>query len=144
MGSNVPNQSAEKKSLLGDRHLAFVSDKDVAKGHSQWWRSDITEKIGTQTREDPGASSVMDGAGPVLSARVAGECNRVLGQEFAEVEERVRAGLARRTRVSELGTWGQFKVPPPAKMGTQSEEMADTRWVWAWKEVDGVTTVKAR
>ena len=61
--SDIPSQSAEKTSRRGDLHSAFVSVKDVVKGHAQWWRSDAREKIDTQTRKDPGASFIAGGMG---------------------------------------------------------------------------------
>ena len=77
--SDIPNQSAEKKSRLGDLHLAFVTDKHVVKGHAKWWRSDMKDKVDTQARKDLGAPFGMDGGVPVLSASVAGGRNRSVG-----------------------------------------------------------------
>ena len=114
------------------------------KERAQCWRWCMREKIDTQTREDSGASSGVNGGGPALSAWVAEECNRVSGQELTEAEERVRADLAQRAKERELEAWGRFKGLPPAKMGAKSKEMADTRWVLAWKEVGGAKTVAAR
>ena len=51
---------------------------------------------------DPGASLMVDGGGPVLSGRVAGECNRILGQELTEGEGRTFAYLAHTAKVREL------------------------------------------
>ena len=66
------------------------------KQHAQWWRSDMKDKICTQTRKDSGASFLTDGWGPALSARVAEECNRISGQKMAEAEERAHTDLARK------------------------------------------------
>ena len=41
MGSDVPMQSVEREGRLGDLHLAFVTEKEVAKEHAQRWRSDM-------------------------------------------------------------------------------------------------------
>ena len=68
----------DTKCRLGDLHVAFVMDKDVATGHAQWWRSHMKEKVDTQTRKDPGASFVMHGGEPVLTAWVAERYNRNL------------------------------------------------------------------
>ena len=65
LSSDIHNQPVEKTCRLGDLHLALTKDKDVAKEHSQRWRSDMEEKIDTQTRKDPGASFAMDGGVPV-------------------------------------------------------------------------------
>ena len=61
-----------------------------------------------------------------------------------EAAERMHADLARRAKERKLEAWGQFNVSSPEKMGTQSKDMVDTRWVLTWKEVDGVKTAKAR
>ena len=70
----------------------------------------MKEKLDTQTREDPGASSVMDSGGPVLSAWVAEERDRIAGQESTEVGEGAHADLARMAKERELEAWEQFKV----------------------------------
>ena len=44
----------------------------------------------------------------------------------------------------ELDAWGQPKVFSPVKMGSHPEDVADTRWLLTWKEVEGAKTVKAR
>ena len=132
MDSDVPSNLAEKKCRLGNLHLACVMEKNVAKENAQWWPSDMGGKIDTQTRKDPGSSSVIDGW-PVLSARVTDECNRISAQDLTRMAK--RRGLA---------AWGQIKVFPPAIMGTQSQEMVNTRLALSWKKVAGVKTVKAR
>ena len=71
MHSDMPTQSADKRCLTGELRLACVADKEVIKGRAQWWRLDMREKVDTHTCQDPGASSVMDGGGLVLSAWVA-------------------------------------------------------------------------
>ena len=80
----------------GDLHLAFLADKEVVKENAQWRHSGAKDKIDTQTRKDPGASFIMDSGGPVLSAWVAGERSRVLGQELSEEAERMHADPARK------------------------------------------------
>ena len=39
---------------------------------------------------------------------------------------------------------GERKVYSPVRVGTQTKDVVDTRWVLSWKEVDGGETVKAR
>ena len=98
MYSDAPSPSVEKKCRLGDLLLAFASDKGVLKGPAKWWRSDMKERIDSQTRKYPGASSVMDDGRPVLFAWFAEECVRASGQEVAEAEERARARTLRERR----------------------------------------------
>ena len=98
MDLDVSSQSVVKKCRMGDLLLSSVADKDVVKGHAQWWRSDMKEKVDAQTRKDPGTSFARDGGGPVLSAWVAAICNRALGQELTEAAERAHADLARKAK----------------------------------------------
>ena len=127
-----------RRSSLGELHL------DVAKEHAQWWHPDMTEKIDTQTRKNPGASFIMNGAGPALSAKAAEECNRVVGRELTEGGERLHADLARQAKEQELDAWNQFKFFSPVKKDPQSKDVVDTRWVLTWKEVEGAKTAKSR
>ena len=101
-------------------------------------------KIDAQTRMDPGASCIVDGGGPVLSVRVAEECNRISGRELTEVKGRVHADLARRAKARELDLWNQFMVVSPVKVGAQSEYLADTGRALNRKEVDGLKTGKSQ
>ena len=73
MDSNTPTQSIDKKSRLEDPHVACAMEKEVAREREKVMK----DKIDTQTRMDPGASLTADGGGPVLSAWVAEECNRI-------------------------------------------------------------------
>ena len=88
MDSDIPTQSIEKKSRLGDLHLAFAKDKEVVEEHAQWRRPEMEAKIGAETPTDPGASGKVDGGRPALSARVAEKCNRISRQDMVESVER--------------------------------------------------------
>ena len=109
MDSDISSRSVDKKIRLGDLRLASVTDTGAAREHAQSWRSDIEDKVDTQTRMDPGASFGLDGGGPVLSAWFAGDCSRFSGRELTQSEECVRADLARKAKVGELGAWGHFR-----------------------------------
>ena len=78
-------------------------------------------KIDTQTRMDPGASFMVDGGGPVLSALVPEECDRTLGQKLTEAKGRIFAGFAYKAKVRELEAWERFKVSSPERMVIQSK-----------------------
>ena len=43
--------------------MAFVADREVVKGHAQWWHSEMKREIETLSREDPAAPYFMDGVG---------------------------------------------------------------------------------
>ena len=88
MDSDTPTQSTDKESRLGDLRLASVMDKEVVKGRALRWQPGMKEGIDTQIRRGAGASVFVDGGGPVLSAWVAEEWNRILGQELTECGER--------------------------------------------------------
>ena len=104
----------------------------------------MKEKFDAQTHKDPGASFVIYGGGPALSAWVAQEGNRVSEQELTGVAERVHADLARKVEERELEARGQFKVSSPEELGAQSKDLVSTRWVLTWMEVDGVDTAQAQ
>ena len=87
----------------------------------------MQEKTDTQTRMNPGASFIVDGGGPVLSARVGGDCDRILVRELTGEEERKFADIVDKAMVRELESWDQFKVSPPEKSGAQSRDLVDTR-----------------
>ena len=90
----------------------------------------------------PGAPSVLDTVVPVLSARVAGERNRILGRGLAEAEDRAHADTAQRAEVGKLEAREQFKASSPVNMGAQSTNLVDTTRMLSWKGVDGAKTVK--
>ena len=79
----------------------------------------------------------------MLSAWVAKECNRALGRELTEVEERVHADLVRKTEVRELDACRQLKSSQ-LRIWTQTKDVVDTQWVLTWREAEGKTTAKAR
>ena len=137
MNSDTPTQSVEKKSRLGELHLALVMDKEVAEDHAQEWRPETKEKIDTQARMDPAAPSMEDGGGPVLSSRLAEERNRISAQESTKGGDRTSADPGNKAKVGELGAWEHFRVFSPEKSGARSEDLVDTRPVRTWQEVDG-------
>ena len=66
------------------------------------WQPEMKAKNDTQTLMDPGASMIVAGGGPALSAWVAEECNRTSGQELREEEERFFTNLVYKANVREL------------------------------------------
>ena len=92
MDSDAPTQSIDKKSRMGDLHLAFASDAEVVKGRAQWRNPEMQGGIDTHTRRDPGAPLLVDGAGAALSAWVAEGYNRTSGRELTKEEERTLHG----------------------------------------------------
>ena len=144
MDSDIPTQSVDNKSLLGNLHLAFVMDKAVVEEHAQWWQRGMRAKIDAQTRMDPGASFLVDGEKPALSAWIAEDPNRILGKELTESEARTFSDLAHEAKVRESEAWAHFWVFSLVQPGTQSRDLVDTRWALTWKEFEGEKTIKVR
>ena len=144
MDSDTPIQAIDKRSRLGEHHLAFVMDKEVLREHVQRWQRAFEEKIESQTRSAPGASIFVDRGGPVLFARGAKERDLILGREFTEHEERTFSDLAKKAKAKGLEARGHLRIYSPIQPGSQQKELADARRVLTWKAVEGLKTVKAR
>ena len=56
------------------------------------------------------SSSVVEGVGGPISARVADEANRALGQELSLDGEKMHADLVREGKLRGLAAWGKFDV----------------------------------
>ena len=63
-GLDISAQSSSKICRAGELRAPFVADSEVVKEHSQWRRYGMGGNIDTQSREDPGAPSVICGGGP--------------------------------------------------------------------------------
>ena len=57
---------------------AVIADKEIMKEYAQWESPELQLRVGA-TR-----SSVVEGVDAAISARVAEECNRILGQELSD------------------------------------------------------------
>ena len=131
MTSDISTQSLGKKAsgeiftrpLFGIRKYC----RSTPNGGSLKWK-----KIDAQSRRDPSAPVVLDGGRSVVSARAADECSRVLGLEFTEAAERVRADLVRKAMEGESDTWRQFKVFSSEEMGTQTQDVVGIRLARTW------------
>ena len=80
---------------------------------------------------------------PAISAWVARDCDRVLGQELSE-EEAAHPEVVRGAKGKEQEAWKSFGVLTPLRAGDFGKSAADTRRVLTWKTVEGVTPVKPR
>ena len=56
----------------------------------------------------------------------------------------MRADLVRDAKERDLDKWKQFKVFSPAKLGSQSKDVADTRRALTCGGAEGAKTVKSR
>ena len=89
-------------------------------------------------------SSVLEEADGAISARVADECDRALGQELSPDEGEMRAGLVRDGEMRELAPWGKFDVYTQRNACHVSKKVAQTRRVLTRKMIDGTQCVMAR
>ena len=83
---------------------ALVVDMPVAREHAQWWNPVMKPQVGAPR------SSVVGGVDGPISAWVADERNRALGQELSPDEEKAHAALVRGGKLRELVAWGEFDV----------------------------------
>ena len=144
MDSDIPSQTIGKQCRAGDLRAALVAEKEVAKEHAHWRHYATKGEIGVQPRKEPAAPSVMVGGGSALSAWVAEEHNRYSGQKLPGEEECLHADPENKARGRELDARKQFKVFRPAKMSTQTKEIAEPRWALTRNEVGGKETAKTR
>ena len=84
--------------------MSFVTGKEVVTGRAQWWNSDLKPHV------DATRSSPVGGVEAANSGRVAGECNRILGQELSAKEEKMHADVVMETRVKKLDAWETCRV----------------------------------
>ena len=112
LGNSEDNpRNQEMRRRAGDLHSAFFAGKEVAGAHTQ--------------RRDPELKSRLEATRPyvvgrmnaAISARVAGKCDSVLGQELMEDGETLRADLAREAKRRELNAW---KRAPPERLRLHS------------------------
>ena len=121
MDSDIPSQSSGEKCRVGGLYWACAAEKDVVQENTQGWHFDAKEKVDTQSRKDPSVPLVIDGGGSVLSARVAKECDCVLGQILTKLEERLHADLVRKAKEEKLDTRPQLNVFSHVQMGANLE-----------------------
>ena len=71
-------------------------DLAAAQAHAQWRSPDLKPKM------EASPSEAVEGVDGAISAWVADECNCVLGQEFPQEEEEMRAELVHEGQRREL------------------------------------------
>ena len=93
---------------------------------------------------DATRSPVVGGVDAAISAWVADECNRVSGRDFWMGEEETYADLARGAKVKELGARQSFGVLEPSQEQDVLKKVVQTRWVLAWKMMEGAKIINVR
>ena len=105
--SNIETSTLEvdgKRSRGDAPATTLVADMAVVQTHAQWWTPELKPHF------EAIQSSVVEGVDGAISARVADECNRVLGQELTPGEEETHASLAHEGKLRELAAWERFDV----------------------------------
>ena len=82
-------------------------DLAAAQVRAQWWSPELKP----QFEADP--SAAVEGVNGAISASVADECNRILGQVLSQEEEETHADLVKAGKQLELAFWGKFDVFSP-------------------------------
>ena len=107
-------------------------DLAAVKVHAQWWPSDLKPRMAALPNQ------IVEGSDETVSAWVAGECNRILGQELTVDEELTSQELAREGKTRELEARKKFKVFLSAREGDISKKVIDSKWALTWKMVGGI------
>ena len=115
-----------KRPRGGALGLALSVDVEVAKEHPQLWNPELKRQV--EARQP----SVVEGVDAAASARVADECNRVLGREISPEEETQRAGLVQSAKIRGLEAWKTFGVFEPRRDHNVSKQSLQSRWVLTW------------
>ena len=129
-----PEKRPKRDALLA----SFVQNKNLIKEQAPRWNSQLKPQVGVATSPDVGG---MDAA---LSAWVAYECDRVLGQELSAQDERLFEVEVSQAKCMELEAWRNFKAFCPIGAADVRKPAIDTRRVLTWKMKDGVKSAKAR
>ena len=145
--SAVEEQKVDKRFRRAGAHLNFQTNREILKHHGQWREKEMQLFLNTGRGNDD-VTVFEYGVGEicnvVATAKAADECNRILGQELPQEEERLYAKDVLAAKTRELDARTQFKVYNPLEPGKGTEEVVGTRWVLTWKMVEGAKTAKAR
>ena len=118
--------------------MSFVANKNFVKNHALLRNPTLKPQINFA------AVAPLDGVESAISAWVSLACEKALGQELSAQEEHMNAELAASAKLQELDAWEKFKVFTPVRTSSLPKSPVDTRWVFTWKMVDVMKSVKAR
>ena len=89
-------------------------------------------------------AQAIEGMEDALTAWVAAQCDRPLGQELSAEDAHRFVKEVDAAKRHELEAWGKFEVLLPV-LGTKvTKDIVDTRWVLTWKALGGKRTANAR
>ena len=135
----TPTQLGVGKRSRGEAQATtLVVDLAAAKEHAQWWSSHLKPQLTALNHQ------MVAGSDEAVSAWVADECNRILGQELTAEEEMACQELVHEGEMRELEARKKFKVFSSVGEGAISKKVIDSRWALTWKMADGAKKVKAR
>ena len=122
--------NAEGKNALGLRslfrenfikqdalRLAFADNKEIIKAHCH---HHLAAADGTQA---------IEGMEAALTAWVAVQCERPLGQELSSVDAQRFAREVEAAKCRELDAWCKFQAFPPVPQTKVTKDVVDTRWI---------------
>ena len=127
----------EKRCHVGHRKMASVADKELVKGRAQCGNPDL------KARRRATHASAAEGVDVAISAWIAEERNRALGQGLTEEGGKLRGCSAGAARGREFDDWEKFNVSWPLLGGTPSRSIVNTPWVRTLKMVGGSKDAKA-
>ena len=130
--SRSPDFIQGKRLIPDALRLSFVDNKEIIKANCSHHLAAVD---GTQT---------LAGLESALTAWIAAQCDRPLGQKLPREDENRFAKEVGAAKTREMDAWCKFKVFSPVLWKNVAKDIADTRWVLTWKLVGGKRTVKAR
>ena len=122
----------EKRIKHDALRLSFVDNKEIIKAH-------CTRHLAVVDR-----TQAIEGMEAALTAWVAAQCDRPLGQELSVDDELRFVEEVEAAKGRELDAWCKFQVFSSVPQTKATKDVAETRWVLTWKDLEGKRTVKAR
>ena len=89
-------------------------------------------------------NQAIEGVEGALTAWVAAQCERPLGQELSSVDEQRFVKEVEAAKCRGLDAWCKFQVFSPVPQTKVTKDVVETRWVLTWKALEGKRTLKAR
>ena len=126
-----PDFIPEKRMKRDALRLASVDIKEIIKAHCM---NHLAAADGAQT---------IAGLESALTAWVAAQCKRPLGQELSADEVARFSKEVKDAKNRELNDWSKFQVFSPLMWKRVTKDIADTPWVLTWKSAEGRRTVKS-
>ena len=82
-------------------------------------------------------TQTIEGVEAALTAWVAAQCDRPLGQELSSVDEQRCAKEVEAAKCRDLDAWCKFQAFSPVPQAKVTKDVVETRWVLTWKALEG-------